>query len=127
MRPISFFVEGRPVPKARARVVGRRAYTPKKTVEWEDTIGWTFRLKYRERRPIPREVPVSILVSAYFPVASWRSIRGDLDNYLKCVMDSLNGVAWEDDKQVVHACISKSVCGQGHKAGVAITITEHRS
>jgi Holliday junction resolvase RusA-like endonuclease len=27
-------------------------------------------------------------------------LRGDVDNYLKTVMDGLNGIAWEDDKQV---------------------------
>lgn len=29
------------------------------------------------------------------------SLRGDLDNYVKTVLDALNGVAWIDDKQVV--------------------------
>lgn len=29
------------------------------------------------------------------------SLRGDLDNYVKTVLDALNGVAWVDDKQVV--------------------------
>lgn len=28
-------------------------------------------------------------------------LRGDLDNYLKTILDALNGVAWDDDKQVV--------------------------
>jgi Holliday junction resolvase RusA-like endonuclease len=27
-------------------------------------------------------------------------LRGDLDNYVKLLMDGLNGVAWLDDKQV---------------------------
>lgn len=28
-------------------------------------------------------------------------LRGDLDNYVKTVLDALNGVAWDDDSQVV--------------------------
>ena len=27
-------------------------------------------------------------------------LRGDLDNYIKTVLDALNGVAWKDDSQV---------------------------
>ena len=29
-----------------------------------------------------------------------RRLRGDVDNYAKTILDSLNGVAWEDDKQI---------------------------
>lgn len=28
-------------------------------------------------------------------------LRGDLDNYLKTILDGLNGIAWDDDRQVV--------------------------
>ena len=29
------------------------------------------------------------------------SLRGDLDNYIKSIMDGLNGAAYEDDKCVL--------------------------
>jgi Holliday junction resolvase RusA-like endonuclease len=28
-------------------------------------------------------------------------LRGDIDNYVKTILDALNGVAWRDDSQVV--------------------------
>jgi len=28
-------------------------------------------------------------------------LRGDIDNYVKLLLDGLNGVAWDDDSQVV--------------------------
>jgi Holliday junction resolvase RusA-like endonuclease len=31
-----------------------------------------------------------------------RKLRGDLDNYVKIVLDALNDVAYTDDKHVVH-------------------------
>lgn len=30
------------------------------------------------------------------------SLRGDVDNYVKSIMDGLNGVAYLDDKQVLN-------------------------
>jgi Holliday junction resolvase RusA-like endonuclease len=30
-----------------------------------------------------------------------KTLRGDLDNYVKLSLDALTGVAWEDDIQVV--------------------------
>lgn len=45
-------------------------------------------------KPIDGDVQVRIY--AFRP-----SKRGDLDNMLKVVLDSLKGIAWHDDKQIV--------------------------
>lgn len=44
----------------------------------------------------PLDGPLSVSVTAYRPQR-----RGDLDNVLKAALDALNGVAWQDDSQVV--------------------------
>lgn len=46
---------------------------------------------------------------------------GDLDNRLKVVIDSLNGIAYLDDKQIVRIIAEKSVSGRD---GMDITINE---
>lgn len=33
--------------------------------------------------------------------------RGDVDNYAKAVLDSLNGVVWDDDDQIIHLTVIK--------------------
>lgn len=38
----------------------------------------------------------------------WRSsLRGDADNYAKLVLDGLNGVAYNDDNQVMQLSVEK--------------------
>jgi Holliday junction resolvase RusA-like endonuclease len=49
---------------------------------------------------------IEVTVEKY-PDGSSR-LRGDVDNYLKTVMDGLNGVAWEDDKQVFAVVAEKT-------------------
>jgi Holliday junction resolvase RusA-like endonuclease len=35
-------------------------------------------------------------------------LRGDIDNYIKTILDGLNGVAWKDDSQVVKVTAIKA-------------------
>jgi crossover junction endodeoxyribonuclease RusA len=53
-------------------------------------------LEARQQEAAPLQGPVSVSVTAYRPQK-----RGDLDNTLKAAFDALNGVAWDDDSQVV--------------------------
>lgn len=92
---------GDPVPKGRPRVYGGHAITPKRTVRAEERLFAEFRLKYPQAKPY--QCPVRL--EAEF----WMSHRGrpDLDNLLKLVLDSLNGVAYVDDAQVVESHATK--------------------
>ena len=92
---------GDPVPKGRPRVYNGHAMTPKRTVRAEERLFAEFRLKYPQAKPY--QCPVRL--EAEF----WMSHRGrpDLDNLLKLVLDSLNGVAYVDDAQVVESHASK--------------------
>ena len=92
--------------KQRPRMSRRgRAYTPKATHEFETKVssGWNKRKRFKDK-------PVSVSVELgkdYFvvhvqelDVHTPSPLRGDIDNYVKSILDGLNGVAWDDDIQV---------------------------
>lgn len=86
-------VPGEPVAKQRPRR-GKNGqwYTPRQTVEYEELVGWT----WRQARHKPLSGPIALRVVFYLGGRD-----KDLDNLVKCVLDGLNGVAWEDDRQVL--------------------------
>ena len=115
---IEFVVPGRPVPKGRPRlgVRGRKAYvyTPPETREYERLVGWV--AKSAGCRPV--EGPVSVALSVY--------VKGrlDADNIAKSILDGLNGVAYEDDDQVVELHIWKYRVKNAAEERVEIEIRE---
>lgn len=98
---IKITIPGRPVPKARPRLGmrGKTAYiyTPPKTKEYEELVGWT--AKAAGCRPI--EGPVEVELWCY------TKGRADVDNLSKSILDGLNGVAFDDDSQVVDLHVYK--------------------
>lgn len=62
-------------------------------------------MAYREQVAIAaRQAGVAMMPGPCRVAARWyvkSSHRGDLDNLLKGLLDALNGIAWEDDRQVV--------------------------
>lgn len=107
----SQFIEGRPKVKERPRMTRRgRVFTPKRTLDYERQIAEAYNGPMFEsdrlavhlsfsRKGVQIEISEAELKpehSSGLPV-----LRGDIDNYAKAIMDALNGVAYEDDKQIV--------------------------
>lgn len=103
----------KPQVKQRPRMTRRgRAYTPEATHLAEDVIreGWNgpkfegpvfMKVTFSK---LGTEVTVGTLdEETYKPSA----LRGDIDNYLKLVMDGLNGAAYIDDNQVRYIEVTK--------------------
>lgn len=117
---ITFTVDGVPVAKARPRSrafqvkgqVRSMMYTPAKSVNFENLVRLSFRQVHTGQ---PTEKPVKIWILAFFPVPQgWPKYRRvdantdaipvtkkpDIDNIVKSILDGLNAVAFQDDKQV---------------------------
>ena len=51
--------------------------------------------------------------------------RADIDNYAKAILDSFNGVLWDDDRQIVELHVNKSWTDSWeHPGKFDITMTE---
>lgn len=93
-------VPGEPTSKARARFtkVGSKtvAYTPEKTKQGEYRVAWGFRAAGGR---FNKDTETAYAVHATFFNGTMQ--RRDVDNMLKMILDSLNGVAYPDDTQVL--------------------------
>lgn len=105
------FIKIRPKAKERPRMTRRGfAYTPKRTLDYEAKIAEAYEgPKFESERLALHlafstegvHVEIREVEPAYETGLKGSILRGDLDNYVKAVMDALNGVAYGDDKQVV--------------------------
>lgn len=126
---IYFKVDEEPVAKARPREVRYRkdgwkgTYTPKKTRDYEEKVKFAFMSQTCEKMPVyPKGVP--LMVEATFAKSVPKSYtkkkreaclngdmlptsKPDIDNYLKAMLDAINGLAFEDDSQIVMTMAEK--------------------
>ena len=101
---IEFVVPGRPVPKERPRtsLAGRkmRIYTPRATSQYEKLVGYAA-LEAAKGHSFFEEIAISIKL--FFKDKRY----GDLDNYTKSILDGLQGVIFENDKQVCELTVKR--------------------
>ena len=115
---MDLIVDGKPQGKQRPRFsrISKTVYTPNKTAKYEKQIAKAY--TDSGGKCIPADGYVSVTVCAFFPIpksytkgkrlACKHNVnrpdkKPDIDNIIKAVLDGLNGVAYEDDKQVVEA------------------------
>lgn len=106
--------------KQRPRFNGKFAYTPKETVNYENWVKACYLEKYNNEKPFEKALKVNII--AFFEIPKsvskkkkeqmlnneiYPTIKSDTDNIAKSILDSLNKIAYLDDKQVVDLRVRK--------------------
>lgn len=109
------FIPIRPLAKERPRATRTgHVYTPKRTANYEKAVASAYTGPLFDAS---HTIEVSLVLSSkgtHIAVSAtknpdWKaSLKGDVDNYVKSILDALNGVAWEDDKQIVSLKVDKS-------------------
>lgn len=115
-----FEIPGEPKGKARPRVTkGGIAYTPKQTTSYENWVKQCYLDNYEQT---DSKAEISVHITCFF--APPKSVskkkkqmmldhqinvtkKPDCDNIAKIVLDSLNGIAYHDDSQVVNLHVNK--------------------
>lgn len=122
---IQFTVLGNPVGKSRPKFSTFNghavAYTPAKTVSYENLVKLSFQQQCN-CKPYDKDVQLAAKIIAYFPIpksvskkARQKMIdkeikhtkRPDVDNLIKAILDALNGIAYYDDSQICEIMCGK--------------------
>lgn len=103
---IRFEVKGKVIGAARPRVTSKGTYIPKRTRDYRKLIQESFKSVCGQK--LTGALSVSIHVYRKLPKGRPKKVfsehdiyKPDVDNISKNVLDALNGLAFEDDKQVV--------------------------
>lgn len=116
----------KPFGKQRPRMGKFGVYTPKATKDVEAEIRWY--LKAAKPKPEKLTGPVSVHIVCTFekPASApksriWPTVKPDIDNLAKTVLDAANGILWNDDAQVI-GC--NTIKRYGPESSIEIAICE---
>ena len=76
--------------------------------------------------------PVEIWITAVMPKAKtskkeYPTIKPDIDNIQKAVFDGLNGIAYNDDKQILATTVHKCFCIlDNEQPRILVTVKEYK-
>ena len=93
---IEFEVFANPLPKQSFKMGRGGGYTPQATKDYQELVSWMAKKCLADMGHKPMQGNIS--VELYFWRGNKRKV--DLDNLSKCVLDAMNGVIYEDDRQI---------------------------
>lgn len=121
---ISFTIAGDPVAKGRPKASTRggfvKMYTPKKTAVYEKLVADVASVAMGSKQALKEAVYVSI--NFYLPIPKskpkkWQegaicgaivpTVKPDIDNLAKAILDGINTIVYDDDKQIAQLTVSK--------------------
>lgn len=120
MRKEQFVIDEEPIGKNRPRFTRTgHVYSPQKNKEYEQRV----KLSYNGEK---FDGAVNLKLTAYYQKPKRSKLlcptkKPDIDNVAKIIMDGLNGVAWDDDKQVVSLTAIKKWTNDYPRVEVLIT------
>lgn len=118
---LSMIVEPRPKERPRVTMIAGhpRIYTPRTTLAYEKTIADAWK-KANGDLPFAGPVVVKIILGMKIPKSASKAkikkmldrkirptVKPDVDNCAKSIMDALNGLAYVDDNQIVSLFVRK--------------------
>lgn len=117
---VSFVIPGEPKSKLRHRTTKQGfTYNPKQNIEYENWIKQCYCIKHKQKM-LTGQIRAEIIAYLAIPESTSKKKRKemlegkirptkkpDTDNIAKIVLDSLNTIAFDDDKQVVDLRVEK--------------------
>ena len=103
MQTIKICAELEPVPFKRVMASGKRRFNDSRYTDFKNQLGYIAAGVMRGRAPLTGAIKIQVDVYRNLKPESLKF--GDADNHLKAIMDALNGIAFEDDRQVVDAAV----------------------
>lgn len=123
---VSFEIPGKPMAKGRPRFMKNgHTYTPNDTASYENLV----KLAYKQTGARKLAGQIQGYICAWFPIPKSTgkkqaslmerqkihpTKKPDLDNIAKIIFDSLNGIAYDDDSQIVAMTLIKRYCHEPH-------------
>jgi len=135
MSTVNIHIPGKPIGKARPKFSRQgnfvKTYTPEKTVNYENWVKMCWMNSGQEK--MQGNIIAVIVARFMIPQSFSKKKRNELnekpcpkkpdcDNIAKSILDALNGIAYDDDAQIVDLSVSKVYSAT--EEGVDLYLTE---